>query len=223
MTKIVDLTHSFTKCMPVHSLDEPASIKKIRTLADNKYNDWTITSSMHIGTHIDGPGHLTDSKVLISEIFADRLFGKGYLIDARNKTIDASLLKSLPAREGLIVLILTGSDKKFGTKEYFDNHPVICADFAQELVKHKIKMVGIDFFSPDNYPFQIHKIFFERDVLIIENLTNLESLLNVKNFAVVALPLKTETDSALARVVAILEDKRSWLKPNRRELPRERK
>ncbi|MFA6527501.1 MAG: cyclase family protein [Candidatus Babeliales bacterium] len=205
MTKIVDLTHTFTKNMPVHSFDDPASIKQTRTLADNHYNDWTLTSGMHVGTHIDGPGHLTDSKVLMSEMAVDRFASKGYLVDARNKTIDASLLQSLPAGEGLIVLILTGFDKKFGTEEYYNNHPVIGANFAQELVKHKIKMIGIDFFSPDNYPFQIHKILFDHDVLIIENLTNLESLLDAKEFKVIALPLKTETDSALARVIAIVD------------------
>lgn len=205
MTKIVDLTHRFTKNMPVHSFDDPATIKQTRALADNHYNDWTLTSGTHVGTHIDGPGHLTDARVLMSEIAADQFVGNGYLVDARNRTIDASLLQSLPARDGLIVLIYTGSDKKFGTEEYFNNHPVICADFAQELVQHKIKMVGIDFFSPDTYPFQIHKIFFDHDVLIIENLTNLESLLDATEFKVIALPLKTDTDSALARVIAIVD------------------
>lgn len=164
---------------------------------------------MHVGTHIDGPGHLTESKTLLCDIPVDRFVGKGYLIDARNKTIDEFLLKDLPAQDNLIVLILTGFDKKFGTKgsgeDYFNNHPVISANFAKELVKHKIKMIGIDFFSPDKYPFEIHKIFFENSILIIENLTNLESLLGIKNFTVVALPIKTETDSALARVIAIID------------------
>ena len=66
-------------------------------------------------------------------------------------------------------------------------------------------MLGIDFFSPDTYPFKIHKIFLKNHILIIENLTNLEHLLGIKNFTIVALPLKTETDSALARVVAIVD------------------
>ncbi len=207
MPRIIDLTHKFTKSMPVHHFDEPTSIEKIRNLAENKYIDWMLTSGMHVGTHIDGPGHLTESKVLLSEFPADRFVGKGYLIDARNKTIDESLLKDLPTEDNLIVLILTGSDKKFGSADYFNNHPIISVNFANELVKHKIKMIGIDFFSPDKYPFETHKIFFENNILIIENLTNLESLLELNNFKVVALPLKTETDSALARVIAIVDKK----------------
>ena len=37
------------------------------------------------------------------------------------------------------------------------------------------------------------------------NLTNLEQLVGAKSFTIAALPLKTETDSALARVVAIID------------------
>jgi kynurenine formamidase len=204
MSKVIDLTHKFTKSMPVHSYDERSSIKKVRSLDTNKYNDWQITSGMHVGTHIDGPGHLTDSPKLLSDFPADKFVGKGFLIDARNSPINKNLLNNMPSEDGLIVLILTGFDKKFGTEEYFAEHPIIPEEFANELVKHKIKMVGIDFFSPDHYPFNVHKIFFENNILIIENLTNLESLVGLDNFKVIALPIKTETDSALARVIAMV-------------------
>lgn len=206
MTKVIDLTHTFTNMMPVHSYDEPASLEKIRTLKDNHYNDWRLCSGMHIGTHIDGPGHLTGSSTLLSDIPADRFVGPGHIIDARDKNIDASLLKNVELKQHSIVLICSGSDKKFGTKEYFEHHPVLTKAFAQELIKNQVSMVGIDFFSPDRYPFEIHQLLFENDILIIENLTNLETLIGIQNFTVIALPLKTETDSALARVIAIVKD-----------------
>lgn len=205
MPRIIDLTHTFTASMPVYTFDEKASITKIRDLDKDKYNDWQLITGMHVGTHIDGAGHLTDSTMRLSDLPIETFVGTGYLIDARNCPIAPSLLKNIPQSDNLIVLILTGSDKKFGSPEYFTNYTVISMEFAQELVKHKVKMVGIDFFSPDKYPFDVHKLFFEHDIFIIENLTNLEKLLNVKNFKVFALPLKTETDSALARVVAVID------------------
>lgn len=206
MTKVIDLTHTFTSAMPVHAYDEPATIEKIRILKDNHYNDWRLCSGMHVGTHIDGPGHLTNSTTVLSSIPADRFIGKGCIIDARNKIIDKTLLNNVTIEPNSIMLICTGTDKKFGTKDYFEHHPVLSKDFAEELIKHKIKMIGIDFFSPDHYPFEIHKIFFAHNILIIENLTNLEKLIGIKDFTVVALPLKTETDSALARVVAMVKE-----------------
>ena len=81
MHKIIDLTHKFTKSIPVHHFDEPASIEKIRNLDAHKYNDWRLSSGMHVGTHIDGPGHLTESKILLSDIPIDRFVAKGYLIE----------------------------------------------------------------------------------------------------------------------------------------------
>ena len=228
MPKIIDLTHKLTKLTPVCAYDDPVSLEKTRNLVDDKYNDWKLTCGMHVGTHIDGPGHLTESNILLSDFPVEKFVGRGYLIDARNKPIDESLLKDLQVPEsvggnaarsvagcmdgcigrglqdGLIVLILTGYDKKFGSKEYFEDHPVISVEFAHALAKRKVKMVGIDFFSPDKYPFDTHKVFFDHNVLIIENLTNLERLVGIKDFTVVALPIKTETDSALARVIAIV-------------------
>ncbi|MCF7800133.1 cyclase family protein [Candidatus Babeliales bacterium] len=204
MKKIIDLTHTISNSMPVHKYDEPPKIEKIRNLEKDKYNDYRLISGMHVGTHIDGPEHLTNSNILISQIPIDKFIGRGFLIDARNKKIDKSLLRDLSDEENLIVLILTGFDKKFGTQKYFDEHPVVEADFAQELVNRKIKMIGIDFFSPDKYPFEVHKIFFENNILIIENLTNLDKLVEVKNFEIIALPIKIDADSALARVVAIV-------------------
>jgi kynurenine formamidase len=203
MPHVIDLTHKFTASMPVHSYDEPASITKIRNLEDDKYNDWRLCSGMHVGTHIDGPGHLTDSPMVLADVPVEKFVGTGCLIDARNKPIDVELLQEAQLNENSIVLIWTGFDKKFGTEEYFTKHPVLTPAFARELARHRVKMVGLDFFSPDHYPFEIHKLLFEHNILIIENLTNLDSLVGVSKFTVVALPLKTETDSALARVVAI--------------------
>lgn len=216
--KVIDLSHKITKNIPVSEFDDPVLLEKSRDLKKDYYNDCKLTTGMHVGTHIDGPGHLTESTILLSDIPVDKFIGRGHLIDARNKPIDEDLFKDLLLQEaqgeleGAIILILTGYDKKFGQKvgskeykEYFDGHPVIPVSLAKALVKYKIKMVGIDFFSPDKYPFDTHKVFLENNILIIENLTNLESLIGVKDFTVVALPIKIETDSALGRVIAIVD------------------
>lgn len=159
---------------------------------------------MHVGTHIDEPVHLIDSPVLLLDMPLDTFIGRRFLIDARNKLIDTSLLQTIPNEENLIVLILTGFDKQFGSDAYFNNHPLFTKEFAEKLVALKVKMMGINFLSPDQHPFDVHKLFFKHDILIIENLKNLEQLLDETNIMVLALPLKTATDSALARVIALI-------------------
>lgn len=204
MSEIIDLTHTFIQSMPVHPYDDPVSIKQVRNLTENKYNDWMLCSGMHVGTHIDGPGHLTDSDLLLSDVPVDTFVGKGYLVDARNEPINLSLLNDMPKEDGLIVLIMTGWGKNFGMLDYFNKHPIIPEECAKELVQRNIKMIGIDFFSPDVYPFPVHNVFLNEGIFIIENLANLEHLVGVKNFTIFALPLKTATDSALARVIAVV-------------------
>lgn len=50
------------------------------------------------------------------------------------------------------------------------------------------------------YP--IHKILLTKEVLIIENLTNLKSLVGVQSFDVFAFPMKLHAEAAPVRVVA---------------------
>ncbi|HBL98986.1 TPA: cyclase [Candidatus Dependentiae bacterium] len=201
--RLIDLTHTITPVMPVYPGDEPASLIKTHTLEKDHYNNFTLSSSMHVGTHIDGPGHLTTSPLLLSNLPINSFIGKGVLIDARNKAIEAPLFENIPREENLIVLVMTGFDKQYGTPEYFTTHPVLLPNAAEKIAEKRVKMIGLDFPSPDHYPFERHKTLFAANVLIIENLTNLERLLNIPDFTIIALPLKTETDSALARVIAV--------------------
>jgi len=68
-----------------------------------------------------------------------------------------------------------------------------------------VKIVGLDWVSPDHEPYPIHDILFKSNVLIIENLTNLGPLLRATNFEVFAFPLKIKADSSIVRVVARVE------------------
>ena len=68
-----------------------------------------------------------------------------------------------------------------------------------------LDLVGMDTPSPDAPPFPVHKIFLGSEILIIENLTNLESLVDLKNFTVAALPAKFHADAAPVRVVAMVK------------------
>ena len=77
------------------------------------------------------------------------------------------------------------------------NNPVVTKEFAEFLVERKVKMLGLDSASPDRYPFEIHRILFSGGVLIAENLTNLDKLIDVNIFEV-----RIKADSSIARVIA---------------------
>ena len=65
-----------------------------------------------------------------------------------------------------------------------------------------LTVLGMDMPKPDNYPFEIHKLLLSRDIFIMENLTNLESLQNVPSFEVMAFPLNIRAEGSIVRAVA---------------------
>ncbi|MBI2355957.1 MAG: cyclase family protein [Candidatus Doudnabacteria bacterium] len=195
----VDLTHTFKVGMPVHPGDPQPTLKQFNTIEEHGYSDFEVRTGMHVGTHMDGPAHMIAGGRKLYEIPPEKFFGKGFLVDARNKNIGPELLEGV--RAGDIVLVFTGWANKFGQVGYYKDYPVLTEEFAQKLIELKVNAVGVDTSSPDAPPYNIHKILLVKEILIIENLTNLEKLLN-QQFEVIALPMKLDADSALVRVVA---------------------
>jgi kynurenine formamidase len=103
------------------------------------------------------------------------------------------------------VLLYSGHSNQFGNDTYYRKYPVIDNSLAEFFCNRQIKIAGMDTPSPDIFPFEIHKILFNQGIFIIENLTNLEKLLSIKQFEVFAFPLKIKADSSPVRVVARYE------------------
>ncbi len=220
--EFIDLTHTFTNDMPVYPGDSAPALKQTSTMEQDDIVSYELHSGMHVGTHMDAPLHMLAGGKKLSEFSVDKFFGNGVLIDARGKSVvDVDLLNGADIQRGDIVLIMTGFYKKFREPEYYHSHPDISESFAKKMVELGVKIVGMDTPSPDlpalptgqaggrqvKAPFAIHKILLGAEVLIIENLTNLEPLLNHKKFEIIALPAKFEAEAAFARVVArILEN-----------------
>ena len=201
--KILDLTHTFTATMPVYRGD-PAS--ELKPFGKPGCMDHLLTTGMHVGTHMDGPLHMIENGKYLSDMPVEHFVGPGHLIDARgHDVIPASLFDGITIKLGSIVLLFTGHSAKFRSSDYFEKFPVISEEFAKKAVALGVKIVGMDTPSPDVPPFPVHKILLGSEILIIENLTNLESLIGLKNFTVAALPAKFHADAAPVRVVAMVK------------------
>jgi kynurenine formamidase len=203
MSKYIDLSHTIENGMPVHPYDDKTRLYRNRFLDKDKYNDSRLETGMHAGTHIDVPSHLIDRDTLISDYPLDKFIGNGCLLDVRNQEV-ITMKEEYRAliKENDIVILYTGFDQHFGNESYFNSYPVVEKQLAQFFIEKGVKMVGMDLPSPDKYPFEIHKMLFEKDILIIENLTNLGSLANAAKFEVIALPLKIKAEASQVRVVA---------------------
>jgi len=203
MNKLIDLSHNIVNNMAVHPYDDAVKLYQDKFLETNKYNNFRLEIGMHAGTHIDTPMHLTNSETFIDEINLDNFIGKGCLLDVRNENvIEYKEEYSNMVSENDIVLLYTNYSDKYGTEEYFTKHPIIDKGLADFFIEKKIKMLGLDLPSPDRYPFKIHKMLFNHDILIIENMTNMTELLPVKSFEIIAFPLKIRAEASMVRVVA---------------------
>ncbi|MGI6669821.1 MAG: cyclase family protein [Acetivibrionales bacterium] len=201
--KLIDLSHEIEDGMPVYPGDTKTNLIQIKYLGTDKYNNHRLDICMHAGTHIDSPMHLTDCKRYISELPLEPFIAEGCLLDVRNQAI----IELKPEYDSLvkdngIVLLYTGFDKYYGTKEYYENHPCMGMKLCKFLIGKNIKMIGMDTPSPDKYPFEIHKLFFANNIYVLENLTNLDQLLNAGKFEVIAFPLKIKADSSVTRAMA---------------------
>lgn len=198
----IDLTHTIINNMPSHPLDIKVELQSTAVYKEHGVANESICGGVHMGTHIDAPGHFTDNNKKITDFPVTTFIGDAYCIDVREyKEITQDVLKSAPLIKDAIILLYTGWDKQLHEPHYYYDHPVISQECAQLLVDAKIKMIGVDFPSVDNAPYLIHKLLLSNDILIIENLTNLSSLIN-KHFKLIALPLKIDAHGAPTRVIA---------------------
>lgn len=203
--KRIDLTHSFIPEMPAYPGDPKATLTQAANIDTDGYTDHQLHTLMHVGTHMDAPLHMIKDGAYMDEISLDTFFGTGILIDARGKQIiDASILAGLTIEPNAIVLVYTGFGDLYHTPQYFENYPQIDESFAKRMVELKVKIVGMDIVGPDQPPFPTHKQLLGHGILIIENLANLDALLDVKNFEVLALPAKLHTDATPVRVIATI-------------------
>ena len=201
--KYIDLTHTFKEKMPVFPGDVNAKLEQVSFFEKDGYNSFRVDTGMHVGTHMDAPFHMLAEGKKLSDFCPDKFIGRGQIIKASlSEDIDLGLLKNHDIQKGDIVLVHTGHDKKFGTEEYYKSYPEISMAFAEYLVSVGIKILGLDFPSPDGFPYNIHKLLFKNDILIIENLTNLSKLSKYANFNIIALPAKFEAAGAPVRVIA---------------------
>jgi len=200
---LIDLSHPIEDGIPAYPGDPDTRLAQSKHYEKDSYSDHMLSINMHAGTHIDGPMHLTGRNVYINEFPLDTFIGDSCLLDVSGEhVIDYKAEYEQAIRTGQIVILHTGHSKRYGEPDYFTAYPPITLAFAEMLVRKGVKMIGLDTPSPDYEPFEVHQYLFQNNVLIIENLTNVEQLLTVSSFEIIALPLNIKADSSIARVIA---------------------
>ena len=211
--QIVDLTQEIDECIQVFPSSPRVSLLQWSNYETHKFASEAIFCSTHVGTHIDAPYHFNMNGSTVEKISLEKLIVQDKIkvlkIEKKDdEKIEIDDLKNHEIMENDSILINTNWSKNKDLDKYFSNNPGLSKAAANYLAEIKINLIGID--SPNIDPatdneFSSHKIFSESNILVIENLTNLDKLLNSR-FTLIALPLKLKNCSgAPIRAVAILK------------------
>lgn len=156
-----------------------------------------VIMETHSGTHIDAPYHAIPNGGKMSSIPLESLNGPVSVIEVAGDSVKAS---DVPEKIERRVIFKTKNSDLYGT--FHEDFCYISAEAAQKLVQIGIDAVGIDYLSIEKFGtkgMNVHKIFMNRGVAIIEGLY----LKDVQpgTYNLMCLPLKIDTDGAPCRAV----------------------
>jgi kynurenine formamidase len=196
----VDLTMILDRFTQVYPGDRKPEFRQVASTEKEGWNLHEIDITTHTGTHLDAPWHMLKDGKKLSDYPLTRFIGRAILLDVRGQPeIDADLKG---VQENDILILRTGHSRHCREEAYYNGGPVVSRQLAEKIVRQKLTMVGIDSYTLDAFPFDIHKFLLKQDVLILENLVNLEALDSVV-FKIMVLPLKLDNmDGAPCRVIA---------------------
>jgi len=162
--KLYDLTQGTGIQTPPWPTYEPLQVKYFKRLAPNGANGQIITSSNHVGTHLDGPIHFHGPGKDIASIPLDDLVGEGAVVDLSDMAEDygiytsKDILDRVEVRKRDILLIHTGyvryawEQPEADEVRYMCKHPGPTMEFALWARKMELKWIGVDCGSAD-HPF----------------------------------------------------------------------
>ncbi|MCE4613283.1 MAG: cyclase family protein [Desulfurococcales archaeon] len=165
--KIYDLSQPLSNLAPPFPTYPPFEFKWIKVLPEHGVQAQYIQGPLHIGTHFDGPLHFDPSGRDIGSIPVEYFIGPGLIIDISDEVGDLDIYTSdmieskarsynLEIREYDILVIHTGYvryawyQKTADTVRYILKHPGPTKEFADWLLKKKIRWTAIDAVSQDH-------------------------------------------------------------------------
>jgi arylformamidase len=199
--------------MPVYPGDPLPSFEPYRRLEEDGVNLTKLVMGSHTGTHLDAPKHFIEGGIGIDEIPLDKLIGEAYVADLSAKRLGSGIATGdLRAFEkyvvpGDIVAFYTGCSEHWEDESVRKNYTYITGDAAEFLVSKRVRAVGIDFLSVEqfNAPEPVtHKILLGNGIFIIESLSSALKRFVGKRVLMICMPIKLKNgDGAPSRVIAV--------------------
>jgi arylformamidase len=232
--RIVDLSMTVQECdsAPFAPDENYFKLRPIVKWEDKGFISNVVQMTVHAGTHIDSPHHFFFDKPSVEQLPLEAMMGKAVVLDLTAKgTAGARIMpedlekaeKTLNAqgveiKEKGILFLRTDWPKDHDTMDpkWWNDSPCLTKEAARWIVAKKPSVVGFDFAQEEkgsdyqqadqilDSAMAVHRTILPKVTYQIENLINLDQI--GPTAQVIALPAKWKTESAPARVIAILDN-----------------
>ena len=200
---MIDLSRSMRDNMPCYPGDPKMTVKKAKNIEAHGCDVTEISFGSHTGSHVDAPSHMIKGGKTLSDLDLSHFCGVAVKV-ALKDSLDDLLKKFEP--DG--VILETGWGKNFADPDHYygDKRPLIPVDFANALLRGRIKFFGCDLPSVDKSGAgakTIHIKLLSNDIILYENLAKLENLPEKIPFIFTGFPLNIfMADGSPVRAVA---------------------
>lgn len=169
---LLDLSQDWGMHTPAFATYEGPTIKWIKRVAFDRVGGQHISSTLHVGTHLDAPLHFITNGQDVSQIPLNKLFGEAVIVDLSQFNIgDYDIYTpehfelwekkyGIKIEPGHILIIHTGYHKYYpgnwygesipDETKYFIKHPGPTAEFTEYVLEKKISWMAIDAGSTDH-------------------------------------------------------------------------
>jgi len=234
--RIVDLSMTVDECdsAPFAKDEYYFKLKPIVKWEEKGFVSNMVEMTVHAGTHIDTPHHFFRDRPGIEALPLDAMIGEAIVLDltfkgkANERITPEDLERAERALNEQGIAITPGATPFLRTDwpkghvttdpRWWDESPCLTKAAAEWLVGRQPRVLGYDFAQEEKSsslgyekaeqilesPMPVHRTILPKVVYQIENLTNLDQI--PSRVKVIALPAKWKTESAPARVVALLDD-----------------
>lgn len=175
----------------------------------------SMTTSNHVGTHVDAPAHFVEGGATIDELDLALFDGPATVVDLRDHDARAITRSVLEARidglheDGRVILVTGDVDDLFVDGDFFGEAAYPTGDAAEWLLEQGASLVALDCLGDDveDEADPVHDALLGAGVPIVDYLYNTAPIADRGEVWFSCLPLSLPGfDAAPARAVARVDD-----------------
>jgi arylformamidase len=208
---IYDISLTVSNDLPTWPGDTPIDLVRNHDMQHGElYTLSQITTTVHVGSHLDAPMHFVRDGYGVDQIDLNKLIGLCFVVDLPNVvSIDAQSLEQANIPANVTRLLCRTRNSAYwarGDNTFHTDFVAIDPSGAEWIVKRGIQLVGVDYLSVGAYEGGIptHEILLSNGVVPVEGLDL--SRIEPGKYQLICLPLKLkDCDGAPVRAVLMRE------------------